>query len=466
MAKLVLPVLWSLMIAATSSGQTSGPIKSPAPDDRFKSDILLVVAHPDDDTLVASYLAKAVYDEHKRVSVIYGTRGDSGPNNVGNEQAGALAAVRETEARRALGTLGIINVWFLEGRDTAGQDVLQSLERWGHGRALEQTVRLMRLTRPEIVLTWLPRPVAGENHGDHQAAGVIATEAFDMAADPTAFPEQVAVPRNRTSINNLTEGLQPWQPKKLYYFSDAFDTSFLDGFGPRYPLTDNSPTQRTSYAVLAVREAQHYLSQLGYPQLRDALARGDEKTIVSLLTGGDEPLLPDPLRLLLGKSYVNATATADVFEGIETARVVSREPARPTLSVPPGVSVTLGDPWAFYEMFWRRHEIEPLAQLGPPVIAISPGGVLRMPMLLRNGTAETKEIRIRAMDLPQGWSERSGSGTYVVDAGRMVAADVWLQTPAQESKEPVVISYAADSAGQSLGTVTLRVRLHPGGLPQ
>jgi len=466
MAKLVLPFICSLAIVATSSGQTSGPIKSPAPDDRFKSDILLVVAHPDDDTLVASYLAKAVYDEHKRVSVVYGTRGDSGPNNVGNEQAGALAAVRETEARRALGSLGIVNVWFLEGRDTAGQDVLQSLERWGHGRSLEQAVRLMRLTRPEVVLTWLPRPVAGENHGDHQAAGVIATEAFDMAADPTAFPEQVAVPRNRTSINNLTEGLQPWQPKKLYYFSDAYDTSFLDGLGPRYPLTDISPAQRTSYAVLAVREAQHYLSQLGYPQLRDALARGDEKTIVNLLTGGDEPLLPNPLRLLHGKSHVQAAATADIFAGIDAAPIVPPERARPSLGVPTGASATLGDPWAFYENFWRRHEVEHLARLGPPVIAITPGGVLRMPMLLRNGTAEAKEIRIRAMSLPQGWSERSGSGAYAVDAGRTVAADVWLQTPAQESKEPAVISYVAESAGQSLGTVTLRVQLHPGGLPQ
>src|SRR2546423_4495069 len=126
MRKLALPVLCVLFVAAPN-GQTANPIRSPGPDERFKTDILLVIAHPDDDTLVASYLAKAVYDEHRRVSVVYGTRGDAGGNHVGNEQAGALGAVREIEARRALASLDILNVWFLEGRDTAGQDVLQSL---------------------------------------------------------------------------------------------------------------------------------------------------------------------------------------------------------------------------------------------------------------------------------------------------------------------------------------------------
>jgi LmbE family N-acetylglucosaminyl deacetylase len=465
MKKLVLPFLCWLFVAALH-GQTPSPIASPAPDERFKTDILLVVAHPDDDTLVASYLAKAVYDDRRRVSVVYGTRGDAGPNYAGNEQAGALGVVREIEARRALASLNILNVWFLEGRDTASQDVLQSLERWGHGRALEQAVRVMRLTRPDIVLTWLPRVVAGENHGDHQAAGVIATEAFDLAADPTAFPEQIAVPRNRATINNLTEGLQPWQPKKLYYFSDAYDTSSMETFGPRYALTDMSRAQGTSYAVLAAREARHYSSQLGYPELRDALARGDEKAVVALLTGGDEPLLPNPLRLVLGKSHVAANATADVFEGIGPGRAIAVDRSRPAPPPAADLSLTLGDPWAFYERFWRRHDVEHLARLGPPTIAIAPGGVLRVPMLLRNETQVPKEIRVRPASLPEGWSERSGSGIYAVAAGAVVAADVLLQSPGQERRESAEISYTADSGGQPIGSVALRVQLRRGGLPQ
>jgi len=72
-----------------------------------------------------------------------------------------------------------------------------------------------------VILTWLPHFVAGENHGDHQASGVIATEAFDLAGDPTVFPAQIVAPRERLDIGNATEGLLPWQPKKIYYFSDA-----------------------------------------------------------------------------------------------------------------------------------------------------------------------------------------------------------------------------------------------------
>ena len=75
------------------------PLK--AADARYKADILLVVAHPDDEGAATAYLARAM-DEGKRVAVVYGTRGSSGANEVGAEQAAALGAMREIEARRAV----------------------------------------------------------------------------------------------------------------------------------------------------------------------------------------------------------------------------------------------------------------------------------------------------------------------------------------------------------------------------
>ena len=64
----------------------------PRPDARFKADILVIVAHPDDEGMAISYLAKAVLDLHKRVAVVYGTRGDGGGNAIGMEQAASLGA--------------------------------------------------------------------------------------------------------------------------------------------------------------------------------------------------------------------------------------------------------------------------------------------------------------------------------------------------------------------------------------
>jgi hypothetical protein len=48
------------------------------PDARFKTDALVIVAHPDDETEIGSYLARLTFDEHKRVAAIYGTPGNGG----------------------------------------------------------------------------------------------------------------------------------------------------------------------------------------------------------------------------------------------------------------------------------------------------------------------------------------------------------------------------------------------------
>ena len=82
-------------------------------DPRFKADILVVVAHPDDEVMVGAYLAREIYDHNKQVAVVFETPGDGGNNEVGPEQAAALGGLRQIEGRRALASLGISSVWFL-----------------------------------------------------------------------------------------------------------------------------------------------------------------------------------------------------------------------------------------------------------------------------------------------------------------------------------------------------------------
>src|SRR6202166_979030 len=301
-------VFWSSVLAVflatgVSQSQSQQAPTNPEPDSRYKVDILEVVGHPDDDIEVAAYLAKAIEQQHKRGAVVYATRGNSGGNAAGQEQASALADIREMEARQSLASYGVTLAWFLHGSDTPGADVLHSLEQWGHGAALDEIVRLIRVTRPEVILTWMPNYVVGENHEDHQAAGVLATEAFDLAANPLAFPEQVEAPRDHLNINNYGEGLRPWQPKKIYYFSDTTHFDFFQGKGPEYRTIDVSPSRKLPYSRVAAEAWSAYKTQNDFNQAQ--LKEFSEM----------------PVRLIFGKSLVGGSATSDIFEGITGAPI-------------------------------------------------------------------------------------------------------------------------------------------------
>ena len=73
-------ILLAFSFVAAVSAQTGGAGEIKGADDRFKADILVVVAHPDDEGAVTPFLARAIYDLHKRVAVAYGTHGGSGAN--------------------------------------------------------------------------------------------------------------------------------------------------------------------------------------------------------------------------------------------------------------------------------------------------------------------------------------------------------------------------------------------------
>ena len=70
----------------------------------------------------------------------------------------------------------------------------------GQDEILGDYVRLIRMTRPDVIITMRPDGAGGGQH--HQASARIATEAFRLAGDPARYPEQIA------------QGLRPWQPRR------------------------------------------------------------------------------------------------------------------------------------------------------------------------------------------------------------------------------------------------------------
>jgi LmbE family N-acetylglucosaminyl deacetylase len=425
------------------------------PDERYKADLLVVVAHPDDETEIGAYLARAIFDEHKRVAVVFGTRGNSGGNAQGQEQAAALGAIREIEGRRALEHFGVMNVWFLDGPDTPGQSVLHSLETWNHGSSLGRLVRLVRLTRPAVIATWLPDYVAGENHGDHQASGVLATEAFDIAGDPAAYAEQITPARDRFDIDNFTEGLHPWQPQKIYYFSDASNTDFMKGQGPAYPATDVSPSRHVSYARLAAEECAFHLTQSDTGQMA-----------AQSLAKNDLHYFEQPVRLILGKSHVETQTTADLFEGV-VPQGVPYHPAAPHIPEPPSTpTFELGGSWRFYRDFWPAHGLDHLANLVGPEVAVNFASFLWVPLLIENPTAASLDVKV-TVDLPEGWSYvRKPQLQFTVEPHQTYSMHFEVRTPEERVEGWKTLTVRADANGKPLGSIPLRVQLNGGALPQ
>src|SRR5580700_891586 len=456
-----LAVLICLCLPQIARAQAPKPIL-PA-DERYKVDILVVVAHPDDEGAATPYLARAI-DGGKRVAVVYGTRGSSGANEAGAEQATALGEIREIEARRANAVLGIDKVWFLGGKDTASQDVLQSLANWDHGVALENLVRLMRLTRPEVILTFLPGTFIGEDHGDHQASGVLATEAFDMAGNPTVFPEQVSVPLRR--LEPYLENLRPWQTKKIYYFPDADREDIFRGKGPKYSVKEISKSAKQPYWRVALESFRRHETQA--KSFIDSLAKMDEAQIEKMVTS--DSFWSTGISFVLGKSLVGGNVTGDIFEGIAPGAISFLRPEVSSTGSKPEVLVELAGPWSYYADFRRAHGLMHLPHPEPPEIALEGGSDLVIPLWLRNQSSAAQEISL-TVNAPTGWTVGSGGGKFSIAAKQTTTTRIEVKLPllgegSGSKTDAREVSVVAECHGQSVGDVKLRVELRKRTLPE
>ena len=458
-------VLTGLM-AIAARAQTAQPTQTvKGPDERFKADILLVVAHPDDEGGVTPYLARAIYDEHKRVAVVFATRGGSGGNDYTREHGPALADIREQEARAACAKLGITNVWFLDGKDTASQNVLNSLANWGHGANLEALVRIVRLTRPEVVITWLPGIFIGENHGDHQAAGVLATEAFDLANEPTAFPAQVAGATKRLEV--YLENLTPWQPKKLYFFSDADDQKQFAGTGPAYSIREISPSQKKPYWRLALDAATPHLTQ--FPEEIHQMTTMNDEQLNKFMNDPQHQWWSEPMTLIFGKASVNSEPTADVFaeKPPPATQLQGGIAGSQAVSIP---HAELAGPWRYYEQFHQQHGLLRLPVATVPEIEVKAGMNVMIPLIISHSPAKTSEVSVMVA-VPNGWKVTSGAGLLILPAEQKTAVTVEVVTPSLAKDElknakPEDLVVKVSGEGTTSTEVRLRVLLKASALPQ
>jgi hypothetical protein len=315
-----------------------------------------------------------------------------------------------------------------------------------------------------VLLTFLPGTFIGEDHGDHQASGVLATEAFDLAGDPAVFPEQVAGPMRR--LEPYLENLRPWQTKKIYYFPDADREDIFRGKGPGYSVKEISKSSKLPYWRVALDSFRAHQTQA--KSFLDKLAQMDEAQIEKIVTSED--WWTDDQHFVLGKSLVGGSTTGDIFEGITRDGIpfarpeISPEPARQELSA------ELAGPWSYYGEFWRAHGLTNLPHPEPPEIALQAPGTLTIPLWIRNRTAKTQEIALSIV-LPAGWTVQSGTGKFTATAKQVAAARIEVNLPALPENDakktgPQEITVHAEANGQAIGEIKLRVEPRKRTLPQ
>ncbi|MBI3416046.1 MAG: PIG-L family deacetylase [Verrucomicrobia bacterium] len=237
---------------AWASDPSSAPKQGAA---LLKTDIMGVFAHPDDETMVAATLAKYALGQGKTVASIHCTRGEGGGNMVGTQWGAALGVLREAELRDCLTRLGVRYCYFLDQEDFFyTESAAATLNKWGKEETLRRLVRFVRALRPDVIVTINPAPMPGQ-HGHHQAAGVLATEAFDAAADPRRFPEQLT-----------DEGLSVWQVRKLYYNGDLGGT--VATITTTDPLQDGKSPAQISAEALSNHRSQAFGNFANSPWLQ------------------------------------------------------------------------------------------------------------------------------------------------------------------------------------------------------
>ncbi len=247
--------------------------------------VLYIVAHPDDEnTRLITWLANGRKVRTGNLSL---TRGDGGQNLIGPELGDALGIIRTQElmeARRIDGG----EQFFTRAVDFGySKNAAESFEKWGKQEVLSDVVRVIRTFRPDVIITrFAPDRSAG--HGHHEASAILAHEAFDLAGDPKAFPEQ------------LEQGLEAWQPRRLFFNGSTWWKKDLAEFAKTdadwftVDVGGYDPLLGVSYTELAGRSRSMHKSQ-GFGA---AETRGESLEYLKFVKG-DRP------------------KTKDIFEGID-----------------------------------------------------------------------------------------------------------------------------------------------------
>jgi LmbE family N-acetylglucosaminyl deacetylase len=206
--------------------------------------VMCVAAHPDDEDGSTLTILRRKYGVHT-VS-LFSTFGEGGQNAVGPELYEELGVIRARETMAAAEVQGS-EPHFLGFRDFGfSKSAEETFRAWGEKEVLRRMVFQIRLLRPDVIIT---NHDTTSGHGHHQATGRTVLLAFDAAADPKQFPEQLSQ-------------VGTWQVQRLFVRSRADAGTQIVTLDP----SENDPVRGTTYAQQALAGLHKHATQGPWPK--------------------------------------------------------------------------------------------------------------------------------------------------------------------------------------------------------
>ncbi|MDQ5980071.1 MAG: hypothetical protein QG602_3046 [Verrucomicrobiota bacterium] len=283
------PVLSGLLLVGLVPARADEPGRTPAIVQQLRTfastgTVLHVAAHPDDEnTQLITAMARG---RGYRTAYLSVTRGDGGQNELGKDFGEKLGVLRTQEliaARKLDGGRQFFTRAIDYGYSKSPEEALRI---WDHQAVLSDVVRVIRTFRPDVIITRFPIPPGSGGHGQHTASAMLAVEAFKLAADPAAFPEQIK------------EGLAPWQAKRIGWNGWGNNPSALSGPTIQFDIGGADPVTGEPFATIANQSrGMHKTQTLGFFAARTGSAGPNMQTFQ--LLAGDPP-------------------TTDIMDGVDT----------------------------------------------------------------------------------------------------------------------------------------------------
>ncbi len=212
--------------------------------------LMQTVAHPDDED--GGMLTLESRGKGVTTLLMTLTRGEGGQNKVGSNLFDVLGVLRTLELTASDRYYGVEQRFSRVADFGYSKNPEETFQKWGgHDIPLSDIVRVIRTFHPDVLIARFSG-TERDGHGHHQASAILTREAFRAAADPKRFPEQIK------------EGLQLWQAKKLYIGN-------VCGFGATSCPPENytvklntghvNPRLGMSYIQFAMEGLRHQLSQ-------------------------------------------------------------------------------------------------------------------------------------------------------------------------------------------------------------